>query len=108
MKLLYLILLSSLVLLLYLILISNLVFSASVSSFSYLKVINYDKHNDLLNYDGLFVYPNIIIVNGVDHNYKKILVHEVIHYNCQELFGTKDTDHTRCFTKEYNLGTSIY
>ena len=56
---------------------------------------NYPIRNDNWIYDGLFIAPNIIKINGYtfddgtinEHQYKQILVHEYAHYLCYDLFN---------------------
>ena len=68
----------------------------SVSSISadYVIVKNYPIKNNNWNYDGLYIYPNIIIINGYtfddgtinEYWYRQVLVHEYAHYLCKKLF----------------------
>lgn len=63
--------------------------------FSVVVIQNYPIRNDNWAYDGLFVAPNIIIINGYtfedgtinEYWYKKTLVHEYSHYLCYDLFN---------------------
>ena len=95
-----------LLILVFMVLVSSIAFAYS----DFVVVKNYPKHNDMWNWDGLFVAPNIIMINGYEnqHQYNNILVHEYTHYLCYTLFGNIDINHERCFTDEYNEGTSIY
>ena len=57
--------------------------------FSIVLIQNYPIRNDNWIWDGLFVAPNIIIINGYenDYQYRQTLVHEYSHYLCLELFN---------------------
>ena len=70
--------------------------SSTVIGYSnYVIVKNYPVRFNGWNYEGLFVPPNIIIINGYtfddgninEHRYRRILVHEYAHYLCYDLFG---------------------
>lgn len=75
-----------------------------LSSFAYADTVilkAFKTKNKLWYYDGLFIEPNIIIINGYDskYRYEQTLRHELQHYYCYKLFKNIDIDHKRCFVK---------
>ena len=73
----------------------KLLFFVLAMMFSIVVIQNYPIRNENWSWDGLFISPNIIIINGYTfddgtinwHQYKQKLVHEYSHYLCYNLFN---------------------
>ena len=81
----------------------KLLFLIFTMIFSIVIIQNYPIRNDYWAWDGLFIAPNIIKINGYDnkYQYKQKLVHEYSHYLCYTLF-----DDMFCNDKEWEAEDS--